>query len=419
MRDLIHLKNAKSILTLESAFHKDGRSLNFKDLSILKSSSIIASKNKIIYVGDESEKIKNLEDRFSLEIDMNEFVITPEIVDSHTHLIFGGNRSYEYAMRLNGASYEDIANSGGGINHTSKSTNALSEEELFNDAVKKIIKINSYGVGTIEIKSGYGLNIEKEIQLSKIINRLKKHFYPKINIINTFMAAHAVPKIYNTSSEYIKKVCIPALEEVSTLGIIDFVDIFHEEGYFNESDVETLHQSCKRLNLKMRVHADEFVDNNGAAIASKLKFNSADHLLAISEDGIKALSNSNTVATLLPGTGYFLGKPQAPARRILDAGCKVAIASDFNPGSCHVDNVVLIANMAAPTYQMNQAELWSSITLNPAHSLGLKNQGAIKVGLKPRFSYFKVNSIDEISYSWTSNFSQRILEADQFFHESP
>ena len=419
MSDLIHLKNANSILTLESAFNKDGRNLNCDDLSVLKNCSIIASKNKIIYVGNDAEEIKQLAPNVICEVDMSEYVITPEIVDSHTHLVFGGNRSSEYAMRLNGASYEEIANSGGGINHTSKSTNALSEEELFNDAVKKIQKINSYGVGTIEIKSGYGLNVEKEIQLSKTIDRLKKYFHPKIKIINTFMAAHAVPEVYDTSSEYIEKVCIPALEEVSALGIIDFVDIFHEKGYFDEKDVETLHQHCQRLNLKMRIHADEFVDNNGAVIASNLKFNSADHLLAISENGIKALSKSATVATLLPGTGYFLGKPQAPARKMLDAGCKVAIASDFNPGSCHVDNLLLIANMSAPNYQMNQAELWSSITLNPAHSLGLKNQGAIKPELSPRFSYFKVKSIDEISYSWTSNFSQRVLEADQFFHASP
>lgn len=415
MRKLIHLKNAGSILTLQSAFKKDGRNLLAQDCDIILSGSIICSPDTILYVGKDQNKINSFNEDIEKEIDLTNYSVTPEIVDSHTHLVFGGDRSSEYVERLNGVDYQEIAKKGGGINHTSSQTNQLTEEELFQESIQKIDQIVQYGVGTIEIKSGYGLNIKKEIELSKVIHRLKKRYAPKIQIINTFMAAHAVPKTFKNSNEYLTKVCIPALKEVSKLDIIDFVDIFHEDGYFTENDVRKLHSIASKLNLKLRIHADEFLDNNGASIAAELGFYSADHLLAISETGIKNLAQSNTVATLLPGTGYFLGKNQAPARKLLDKGCKVAIASDYNPGSCHLDNLLLIANLAAPNYKINQAELWSSITLNASHSLGIKTQGAIIEGLRPRFSFFKTKNINEVTYSWMKNYSQRIEEVDQFF----
>jgi len=415
MRDLILLENLESIMTLGPAHRKDGRNLNADDLAIIKKSSILCSKNEIIHIGAKESIDQQLQDRIKKRVDLTGYSVTPEITDSHTHLIFGGNRSDEYTMRLNGASYEEIALNGGGINHTCEHTNQKNEEDLFIDSVKKIEKISKYGVGTIEIKSGYGLNVKKEIELTKVINRLKNHFSPRIQIINTFMAAHAIPKKYSNSNQYLREVCIPCLHEASKLNIIDFVDIFHEEGYFDERDVRELHRECQKLNLKMRIHADEFCDNKGALIADELNFLSADHLLAISDEGIKSLANSKTVATLLPGTGYFLGKKQAPARKLLDAGCKVAVASDYNPGSCHIDNLLLIANLAAPNYKMNQAELWASITLNSAHALGLYNQGAIIKGLKPRFSFFKTSNLNEITYSWTENYAEGVEEVDQFF----
>ena len=196
----------------------------------------------------------------------------------------------------------------------------MSRDQLFNLVVERIGRLHSYGVGTIEVKSGYGLNFEKEYEIANVINDLKKHFKNKIQIINTYMAAHA----------------------------------------------------------------DEFYDNKGAILATKYGALSTDHLLRTTDDGILALSNSRTVATLLPGTGFFLGKEQANARALLDAGVKVAIGSDYNPGSCHCDNLLLIASLAAPQYKMNITELWCAITINAAHALGLKKQGAIMKGLVPR-----------------------------------
>ncbi len=339
-------------------------------------------------------------------LNLKEKTLTPELVDSHTHLIFAGDRSSEYSMRLNGESYENIAKAGGGILSTVKSTNQASRDELFKLACQRIEKIYSYGVGTIEIKSGYGLNFEKEKELSLIINDLKRHFSPKIQIINTFMAAHAIPKEYKKSNDYLRKEVIPLLEELADKKIIDIVDIFHEESYFDSEDTHLLFEVAKKFEIPCKSHADEFKDNDGASLAVKYGCLSCDHLLKTSVSGIKDLSSSPTIATLLPATAFFLGKEQVNARRFLDNGVKVAIASDYNPGSSHYDNLLMIASITAPTYKMNQAELWSAITLNSAHALGLKKQGCLIPGMKSRFSIFNCNSLDKITYSWGVNFFQ-------------
>ncbi len=397
------LKNIREVLTLEGSDKKDGRNLLPSDLSILKDCSIVFD-DQIRFVGKYSDIPDSMLKSITNEKDLKNYVLTPELVDSHTHLIFGGNRAKEYSMRLNGADYQEIAKAGGGILESSRGTNALSDEELFELCCERVHRLNSYGVGTIEIKSGYGLGFNEEYRLSNIINKLRNKFSPKIQIKNTYMAAHAVPK-ESTSKKYIDEVCIPLLDKLSSEKIIDAVDIFHEEGYFDSEDVTKLLEHATSLNLPVKTHADEFKDNKGALLASNLKSLSTDHLLNTSIESIKALSSSSTVATLLPGTGYFLGKEQANARDFLDAGVKVAIASDYNPGSCHCDNVLLLASIAAPNYRMNMAELWTAITLNASHALGLKDQGSISIGKKPRFSLFKLNSIDEITYNWGRNFS--------------
>ena len=394
-------RNFSQIATLSGAYEKDGRRLNSTDLSILENATVVFDNHEILWVGKNEELPSEFHEVAS--IDFSGKSLIPELVDAHTHLVFGGNRADEYTMRLNGADYEAIAKAGGGILNTMIGTNSLSREELFNLAVKRVEEIRSYGVGTIEVKSGYGLNYEKEYECSHVINDLKSHFVGKVQIINTYMAAHAVPKKYESSNQYLNQVCIPLLKTLASEGIIDAVDIFHEQGYFDSTDVQQLFDIARIFNLDVKSHADEFNDNKGAILAAENNALSTDHLLATKADGIEALANSNTVATLLPGTGFFLGKPQAKAREFLDAGVKVAIASDYNPGSCHCDNVLLVASLAAPHYGLNIAELWSSITLNAAHALGLRNQGAIIPGLAPRFTIFDSENINSITYNWGKN----------------
>ena len=401
---MILLKNIKQILTLDSAHQKDGRKLLPEDSSIVEDACIVYD-SEIKFIGKEELIPKVLLDKIQTTKDLSGYVVTPEVIDCHTHLIFGGNRSSEYSLRLNGGDYREIAKSGGGILETSRGTNALSDEELFNLCCERVERISQRGVGTIEIKSGYGLGFDEEYRLTDIIQRLKNHFSPKIQIKNTYMAAHAFPKKFKTSKEYIDTVCITLLRKASTDFNIDAVDIFHENGYFSAEDVNELFKVAKELSIPVKSHADEFVDNGGAKLAVDHKALSTDHLLCTNALGIKALAESTTVATLLPGTGFFLGKTQVNAREFLDAGVKVAIGSDYNPGSCHCDNVILVASIAAPTYKMNIAELWASITLNAASALGINNQGAIKEGLAPRFTFFKANTVDEITYNWGKNLS--------------
>lgn len=397
------LKNFSEVATLAHAHHKDGRRLNHEDFGLIKNATIIHDEEKIIWVGEDKHLPGDYQN--SNAIDMSGKVCLPEIVDSHTHLIFGGDRAHEYTMRLNGASYEEIAAAGGGILNSMQGTHALTRNELLNIAKTRVKTIHTYGVGTIEVKSGYGLSFEKEYDLSHIIHDLKNIVRPDVQIINTFMAAHAIPKSFTSSYEYMKEVVLPLLDKLSDEKIIDAVDIFHEQNYFSHEDVASLFERAQRLNIPVKIHADELNNNQGAELAVKYNAVSADHLLKISEEGIAALKNSNTIANLLPGTGLFLGKEKAPARALLDAGVKVAMASDYNPGSCNCDNLILLASIAAPMYKMSQCEMWCAITLNAAHALGLKNQGAIIPGLAPRFSIFHTDSIDRITYNWGKNFS--------------
>lgn len=389
------------LMTLAGAHLKDGRNLMPSDLSIIKNASLVFDDEKIIWTGPTSD-LPNLyksEESFNLA----GHCITPALVDSHTHIIFGGNRAQEYMNRLNGADYQEIARSGGGILYTMSQTNSLSDEELFNLCIARVERIFNYGVSTIEIKSGYSLTFDGEYRLSKIINKVKEYFKGRVHIFNTFMAAHAVPKVYKSSSTYLEEIVIPLMKKLNEEKIIDAVDIFHESGYFTFQDTETLFSEAKKLNLPVKIHADEFNDNSGAALAAKFHALSADHLLTTSIDGIKALSESKTVATLLPGTGLFLGKKQANAKLMLEMGCKVSIASDYNPGSCHCDNLLMLASISAPMYPMNLAQMWTAITLNAASALGLSNQGAIIPNMDSKFSIFKCDSVSEITYNWGRN----------------
>lgn len=390
------------IVTLKSAHKKDGRKLLPEDLSIIKNGAIVFDETKIIWVG---ENAKFPEQYRNLARSLAGHVLTPAIVDSHTHIVFGGDRAQEYANRLNGTSYEEIAKRGGGILYTMKCTNEASLDDLFKTACERIERLHSYGIGAIEIKSGYGLNFEREFDVSMLIDKLKKKYEHKVKIFNTYLAAHDVPKTFSSSSEYLNEVVIPLLEKLAPLKVIDAVDIFHEKNYFTAEDTDLLFDKAASLGIARKIHADELNDNGGAELAVKHKALSADHLLKISTTGIEALANSKTVATLLPGTAFFLGKPLAPARALLDGGAKVSIASDYNPGSCHCDNVLLVASMAAAQLKINQAELWAGITLNASAALGLNNQGAIVPGMDAKFSLFKTESLSHITYNWGRNFA--------------
>ncbi|MFP5458907.1 MAG: imidazolonepropionase [Bacteriovoracia bacterium] len=396
-------RQLSQVATLSGAHSKGGRHLEPSDLGILDNAAIVFDDNQIHWVGNDPD----LPEKYSLlpSISLAHHVLTPAIVDSHTHLLFGGNRSSEYAARLNGEDYQAIARAGGGILFTMRETLKLSQDELVTIGRERLERLLSYGVRTVEMKSGYALTTDGELRLLRAAKVLKTEFSGRVNVFSTYLGAHAVPKDYASSTQFLHDIVIPTLTQAHAEQLVDAVDIFAEDGYFSPSDVRTLFEHATRLGLPVKIHADEFNDNGGARLAAEFQALSADHLLKTSADGIHALAISDTVATILPGTAFFLGKPLAPARQLLDAGCRVAIASDFNPGSSHVDNLLLVASLAAPSLKINLAELWCGITMNAAAALGMKDRGCLVAGMKPEFALFAVNKVSDITYGWGRNYS--------------
>ncbi|MDH4466709.1 MAG: imidazolonepropionase [Bacteriovoracaceae bacterium] len=399
------LKNIKECVTLQGVAKKQGRHLIASDLCIMNETSIVHDGNQILWVGKTGQIPHNFV--FEIEIDLTNSVVLPGMIDCHTHLVFGGDRSHEYFMRLNGSTYEEIAASGGGILSTANATRAMDASSLKQQAIARVDRLAERGVVAIEIKSGYGLTRDSERKLSQIIGELKRDYAKKgIKIINTYMAAHAIPPEYGNSRshDYMLEVVIPLLDELSQNSLTrpDFVDIFLEDNYFNQSDANILFQKCSEFNIPFKAHVDELKNSGNLKYAVESGAISCEHMLYSDEVSIKSLAQSDTVGVLLPGTAFFLGKKMAPARAMLDAGCRLAIGSDFNPGSCHWDDVFKIAIMSAPTLKMNVAEILSAVTYNAAQALELPNYGFIEVGSTPRLSIFRDTSLQQLFYRWSN-----------------
>ena len=332
-------------------------------------------------------------------IDCKGKLVTPGFVDSHTHLIFNNLRTQEHQMRLSGATYEEIADNGGGIVSSVESVQSATPKELFNIAIPRLDRFISMGTTTIEAKSGYGLNTDSELKSLKVISKLsEKH---AIDIIPTFMGAHAFPVEYeNKKEDYVDLVINEMIPEVEKQGIAKFIDVFCEEGYFDIDQSKRILQAGKSAGLKPRVHADEFHNFGASFMAGEIGAVSADHLMKIDGKGIRSLKNNNVVATLLPGTTFFLNKDSyAPARELIEEGVTVALATDFNPGSCHIQSMPFIITLAVMKLQMTIEEAFLAATLNGAKALGLQNEiGSIAIGKKADLIIWDISKLPEIPY---------------------
>ena len=332
-------------------------------------------------------------------IDCKGKLVTPGFVDSHTHLIFNDLRTEEHQMRLSGATYEEIANNGGGIVSSVESVQSATPKELFNIAIPRLNRFISMGTTTIEAKSGYGLNIESELKSLKVINKLsEKH---PIDIIPTFMGAHAFPVEYeNKKDSYVDLVINEMIPEIEKQGIAKFIDVFCEEGYFDIDQSKRILKAGISAGLKPRVHADEFYNFGASLMAGEMGAVSADHLMKIDEKGIRSLKNNKVVATLLPGTTFFLNKDSyAPARKLIDEGITVALATDFNPGSCYIQSMPFIITLAVMKLQMTIEEAFLAATLHGAKALGLQNEiGSIATGKKADLIIWDISKLSEIPY---------------------
>jgi imidazolonepropionase len=336
------------------------------------------------------------------EVDCSNSIIIPGLVDSHTHAVFGRARYAEQEMRAAGVSYMEIARRGGGIHSSVADLRSRSEDELFALTLARIEKLTSYGSTTIEVKSGYGLSLDDEIKSLRVIARVAAA--TPARIVPTWLGAHEIPLDYREKprgrSEYVKLLIEEILPVVQREKLAEFADVFCEPGVFTIEETRSILDASARAGLGIKLHADELEPAGGAELAAQIGAVSADHLAAISENGIRALATTRTVATLLPGTMLFLGRQkQAPARALIEAGAAVALATDFNPGTSPTVNFPLILTLGVSQLRMSVAETIVSATVNGAAALGVSGvTGQIAPGYSADLAIFDVDDIREIPY---------------------
>ncbi len=388
--------HASFVYTGEAIVEKEGRMLDASDVSAIEDGAVVCAGEKILWVGRSCDLPRKFQDAKKTNL-KNRRAVMPGLIDAHTHLVFAGSRAQEFARRCAGATYQEIAGEGGGILTTVRATREASIEELFESALKRALIAYRHGVRTIECKSGYGLDHASELKCLEVVQHLRKAL-PQMTFVSTYLGAHAIPN-GQTKRAYIDEMIHRTLPEVKRRGLAEFCDVFIDEGYYTTADGERLLRAAKKLGFKLKIHADELVNTESARLAAKLQAHSADHLLRVSDKGIRALAKSDTVALMLPGTAFYLKAPFAPARRLLDQGARVAIATDFNPGSCYSLNLPLMMNFSALYLGMNAAEIFAGVTWSAAASLGLEGRkGAVLPGYDADFVVLPYDRFEEMYY---------------------
>ena len=352
--------------------------------------------DRIAWIGADSD----LPARFAAAKahDLGGRLVTPGLIDCHTHIVFGGDRAQEFEMRLEGASYEDIARAGGGILSSVHATRAADEGELLARALPRVDHLLAEGVTTLEIKSGYGLDIETELKMLRVAREIGRQ--RAVNVVTTWLAAHALPPEYKADrAGYIDRVVIEGMDRAHAEGLIDAVDGFCEGIAFSVAEMGRIFDHAAGLGLPVKLHAEQLSDLGGAAMAAGHKAISADHLEYLGADGIKAMAQAGTVAVLLPGAFYTLRETRMPpVQGLRDGGVPIALATDCNPGTSPLTSILLAMNMAATLFRMTPAECLRGVTVNGAAALGLSDRGRIAPGLRADLAIWDIAHPAELSY---------------------
>lgn len=325
-------------------------------------------------------------------------LLTPGLIDCHSHIVFGGDRAVEFEMRLNGASYEEVARAGGGILSTVRATRAASEADLLASALARADLMIAAGATTIEVKSGYGLTIADELKMLRVARQIAAH--RPLRVVTTHLAAHAIPPEYAGRAEaYIDEVAIPSLHQAHAQGLIDAVDAFCEGIAFSPAQVERLFTAARALGLPLKLHAEQLSDLKGAALAARMGALSADHVEYIGAEGIAAMAAAGTVAVILPGAYYTLRETQAPPiAAFRAAGVPMAVATDFNPGTAPLASLPLAMNMACTLFRLTPSEALAGVTVRAAQVLGLQDHGALAPGFRADLAIWNVTDVAELAY---------------------
>jgi imidazolonepropionase len=365
----------------------------------------LAAEDGVIIDFGEMESFPGITDWKDLEvIDCEDKLVMPCFADSHTHLVYAGNRDQEFVDRINGLTYEEIAARGGGILNSVAKLREINEDDLFEQSKQRLKEIILLGTGAVEIKSGYGLSVESELKMLRVIKRLNELNW--IPIKATFLGAHAVPLEFKQNKKgYIELIINDMIPAIAKEKLADFIDVFCEKNYFDANETKQILEAGKKYGLIPKLHAEQLSHSNGIKTAVSCDAISVDHLEFCNDNDIELLKNSITMPTLLPGAAFFLNLPLPPARKIIDAGLPVALASDYNPGSCPSGNMSFMISLGCIVYKLTPEEAVNASTINSAYAMGLSNLvGSISTGKRANLILTKkINSYGFIPYSFANN----------------
>jgi len=380
-----------------------------RDLGIIRDACVLTEGNRISWVGEMKDlTMSSLKE--ATVIDCANKVVMPGFVDSHTHALFAGSREDEFTLRASGLTYQEIASRGGGILSTVRHVRSTSKKELKKQTRKYINAMLRQGTTTVEIKSGYGLDVENEIKMLEAIGELADE--EVITVVPTFLGAHALPPEYKEKKQdYVDLVCEKMIPYVAKKHLARFCDVFCEQGYFDLVDTARILGKAKEHGLRLKIHAEELSPLGSAELAASLGATSADHLEHISEKGMTALRDGNVVATVLPGVSLYLNHRYAPARKLIDAGVAVALATDFNPGSCMSYSMPLMMTIACTQMQITPEESITASTLNAAAALDLSAElGSIEVGKKADIIILNIPDYRFLPYHAGENHVEKVIK---------
>ncbi len=415
MKNKILILNIKKLVSIKE---KNIEKVSGKEMSFLENID-----NAFLFIKDEkihsfgrmrdfhyNENIGEMTSLNVKSINAKNKMVFPSFCDSHTHLVYAGSREIEYIDKIKGLSYEEIAKRGGGILNSSKMINKASENLLYRNAFERINEIIKLGTGAVEIKSGYGLSLLGELKMLRVIKELKKDM--PISIKSTFLGAHAVPLKYKgRQKEYVDLIINEMIPKVAEENLADYIDVFCDKGFFTEEETDRILECGNKYGLRGKIHANELDFSRGIQVGVKHNALSVDHLEFTGKEEIEILKNSQTMPTLLPGAAFFLGMKYPPARKMIDSGLAIALASDFNPGSSPSGNMQFIMSLACIKFKMITEEVINAVTLNGAYAMGMSDKlGSITKGkIANVFITKEIPSIEFIPYSFGSNLIEKVI----------
>lgn len=394
-------KNIKELLQVRATDLSVVSGIDMKVLPTIKNAYLIVQNGFIAAFGSMDDCPRDWRHKM---VDAQGKIILPSWCDSHTHIVYTGNRENEFVSRINGMSYQEIAENGGGILNSAKQLEKVSEEQLYEESKKRLEELILQGTGAIEIKSGYGLTVEAELKMLRVIRQLKNNY--ELPIKATFLGAHAVPNVFKNNKEgYIKLIIDKMLPVIAKEKLAEYIDVFCEKGYFTVKETGLLLTAGKKYGLIPKIHVNQFNAFGGVQIGVKHNALSVDHLEVVRMDDIEALTNTSTIPVALPNCAHFIGIPFTPARALIDAGLPLALASDYNPGSAPSGNMTQVAALGCIKMKMTPEEVINAATINGAYAMGLeKEMGSITVGKRANLILTKeINSYPYLFYAFGTN----------------